>query len=66
MWSNVRALVAGVLLAAVGLVLYLATPGVQTPVVRLTSVGVVLMVLGAAEILGVLLWMAWPARSGRR
>jgi Family of unknown function (DUF5708) len=34
---------------AVGLLLWLFTGGVETPVITLTKVGVVLMVLGAAE-----------------
>ncbi|MEV0052103.1 DUF5708 family protein [Saccharopolyspora shandongensis] len=45
-----RTLVSGVVLALIGAVLWATTGGVELPVVSLSKVGVVLLVVGAIEI----------------
>lgn len=51
----------GLALAALGLVLWLTTRGVHTPVVTLTKVGVVLMALGALEVVISTVALALPS-----
>lgn len=51
---------AGVLMVAIGAVLYFAFHDVETPVIGLRQVGVVVGVLGVLELIAV----AWRARTG--
>ncbi|MEU7636914.1 MULTISPECIES: DUF5708 family protein [unclassified Streptomyces] len=53
----------GVLLAIVGVVLWLTTKEVQTPVVSLHKAGMVLAIIGAAEALFALLGMGKKAKK---
>ncbi|OLF15206.1 hypothetical protein BU204_23390 [Actinophytocola xanthii] len=53
----------GAVLLVVGLVLYLTTGDVHTPVVTLTKVGLVLMVVGGAEIVVALARLVFGRRG---
>ncbi|PJN41430.1 hypothetical protein CG747_06455 [Streptomyces sp. CB02959] len=53
----------GVLLAIVGVILWLTTKEVQTPVVSLHKAGMVLAIIGAAEALFALLGMGKKAKK---
>jgi hypothetical protein len=57
-----QSLIAGAVQLVVGMTLYLTTEGVETPVVTLTKVGVVLMALGALELVATAAWMLWGTR----
>lgn len=50
MRTHVISIAIGVGMTAIGLVLWLTTGDVETPVVSLSKVGVVLMVLGVLEV----------------
>lgn len=49
----------------IGLVLWLFTGDVETPVVTLTKVGVVMMWVGGALVLAGLVQALWPSAGGR-
>jgi hypothetical protein len=60
MSKNAVSVGAGVVMTAVGLVLYLAFADVETPVIGLRQVGLVLLVLGVVELLVTAFTMARP------
>lgn len=63
MRQHVTSVMVGVAMALVGLVLWLTTGGVETPVVTLSKVGLVLLVLGGLEV--VVSGLALASRSTR-
>ncbi|MER7985061.1 DUF5708 family protein [Streptomyces noursei] len=58
-----KGIAVGVILAVVGVILWLTTKEVQTPVVSLHKVGLVLAVVGAAEALFALFGAGKKARK---
>lgn len=66
MSKNANHLVIGGIMLVVGTVLALTTKNVDTPIVSLDKVGIVLIVLGAIEVLWTLKVMLFPSvTSGR-
>ncbi len=63
MSKNTNHLVIGGIMLVVGTVLALTTRDVQTPVVALDKVGIVLIVLGAIEVLWTVKVMMFPSVS---
>ncbi|GAA1205161.1 DUF5708 family protein [Prauserella alba] len=63
MSANVKSLFIGAGMLIVGLVLWLTTEGVETPVVTLTKVGLVLAILGAAELVITGGWMLFGSKD---
>jgi len=49
--KHVSSLVVGIATGVVGLILWLATPGVEVPIISLRTTGMVLVVLGGIETL---------------
>lgn len=63
MSANVKSLFIGAGMLIVGLVLWFTTEGVETPVITLTKVGLVLAILGAAELVITGGWMLFGSKS---
>ncbi|NNG36683.1 DUF5708 family protein [Nakamurella aerolata] len=65
MSKNSGHLVIGGVMLALGTVLALTTKNVETPIVSLDKVGIVLIVLGAIEVLWTLKVMLFPSPNSR-
>ncbi|WP_268761368.1 DUF5708 family protein, partial [Frankia sp. AvcI1] len=66
MSNNVKSLITGAFMLAAGLILYFTTDGVKIPVFTLTKVGVVLVFLGALELVITTGAMLLPDRKSQR
>ncbi|MEU8679912.1 DUF5708 family protein [Streptomyces sp. NPDC048611] len=60
-----KGVVLGIVLALVGLVLWLTTKEVETPVVSLHKAGLIMAIVGAAETLFALLGLGKKAKKQR-
>jgi|GEM_PF-3299949 hypothetical protein len=63
MRNHLKSVLVGLVMGLVGLTLWLTTEGIETPVITLSKVGLVLLVLGALEV--VISGLALASRSTR-